>query len=208
MVNEMSPSHRVNCRCIRCFARDTSGAFLPEFSVTILVFLSVLFGLIFFGRMAYGFVMVEKAVQVAARIAAVRPPVCAGVPVIHEPASNFEFGTRCIWEETVGTPVCADGGTQTCSGATVEIWNRIAMLMPTGSTPANLSFTYDFDHRLGFLGGPYVPMVTVELTGLQIGSVMFPGFVQFLTGANNSTLPFPAVSSSMPGEDLAQGTDG
>jgi len=65
---------------IRKFARDMGGTTLVELAIVLPIFLLIFFGLIDFGRMGAEYVMAEKAMQRAARIAAVRPPACAGVP--------------------------------------------------------------------------------------------------------------------------------
>jgi hypothetical protein len=85
-------------------------------------------------------------------------------------------------------------------------------LLPPGTQIDNLRFAYSNDPNLGFLGGPYVPMVTVELTGVDFTFVSQLGqFIRFLTGNNSnlgSDLAIPGMSVSLPGEDLAQGTGG
>jgi Flp pilus assembly pilin Flp len=201
---------------LRRFARDESGATLVEFAVVVLFFLLLLFAIIDFGRLAHTWAAAQKATQVAARIAAVRPPVCAGVPVLNSrgvAGSSISFGTLC----RAGANVCANPGPATCSGVstnatTAEIFAQIRPLLPLGATEGNLRFTYSFDPNLGFLGGPYVPMVTVDLQGLEfvfvsnLGRMITPITGQETTlGAN---LPLPRMSISVPGEDLALGTAG
>jgi hypothetical protein len=113
--------------------------------------------------------------------------------------------------------------TQTCSGSTVnatydtagEIWTRVSPLMPSGATRANLTYTYTFDPKMNFLGGPYVPMVTVQVTGLtfsftsplpRLGNLAAG---QGATGASTfGNIPFPSMSVSLPGEDLDLGVNG
>ena len=201
---------------LRRFARDESGATLVEFAVVVLFFLLLLFAIIDFGRLAHTWAAAQKATQVAARIAAVRPPVCAGVPALNSrgvAGSSISFGTLC----RAGANVCANPGPAVCSGASAnatsaEIFAQIRPLLPAGATVGNLRFTYSFDPNLGFLGGPYVPMVTVDLQGLEfvfvsnLGRMITPITGQQTTlGAN---LPLPRMSISVPGEDLALGTAG
>ena len=67
---------------------------------------------------------------------------------------------------------------------------------------------------MNFLGGPYVPVVTVELQGVPWN--MFSPLLGLarLAGAANTTegdtyAPvFPPMSVSLPGEDLALGNAG
>lgn len=204
---------------IRKFARDTAGTTLVELAIVLPIFLLILFSLIDFGRMGAEYVMAEKAMQRAARIAAVRPPACAGVPTAYSrgvvPVNTVppKFGTLC----SAGATICANPGTITCTGnpgdpTTNEIWASISGMMPTTSTPANLSFTYAFDPSLGFLGGPYVPIVTVEIQNLNFQFTSPLAGLAALAGAQGPNLPgtlqFPTMSVSLPAEDLALGNNG
>lgn len=202
--------------------RDDRGASLVEYALALALFLLLFFAALDFGRLLYNWNMTEKAMHIAARMAAVRPPVCAGVPATNvrgsATASN-RFGTTC----GTGTGVCAgdSGGvilTATCAGDTAsatatEIWTRIQGVMPPGATRANLQFTYAFDPKMNFLGGPYVPVVTVELQNLNFSFVSpLMGLATAASGVNQganwSTIPFPSMSVSLPGEDLALGEAG
>ncbi len=202
---------------IRRFKRDESGATLVEFGISFTLFLVIFFALIDFGRMAFNYVVADKAVQMAARLAAVRPPACGGVPLTHArhpatPTPAPAFGSLC----RNGAAICAQVST-TCTGSTAnptvnEIWGIVSGRMPFGTTPANLSFTYASDPTLGFLGGPYTPVVTVEMTGANFQfATGLGGLLSLVTGgpsATGGTIPFPPMSASLPGEDLAQGNAG
>jgi Flp pilus assembly pilin Flp len=177
---------------LRRFCRAEDGASLVEFSLVVLLFLFLLFAIIDFGRLANAWVGANKATQIAARIAAVRPAACPGVPQINtRPATNpadVTFGTLCRF----GTGTCADPGLFACTGAATnataaEIYEAVVPLLPPGTQIDNLRFAYSNDPNLGFLGGPYVPMVTVELTGVDFTFVSQLGqFIQFLTGSNSN----------------------
>jgi hypothetical protein len=199
------------------FRRAEDGASLVEFALVVLLFLFLLFAIIDFGRLANAWVGANKATQIAARIAAVRPPACTGVPAMNtRPATNatsVTFGTLCRF----GTGTCNDPGEISCTGdaasaTAAEIFAATRPLLPPGTEIDNLRFRYTFDQNLGFLGGPYVPMVTVELEDVDFIFVSQLGqFVRFLTGDNSnlgSDLAIPGMSVSLPGEDLAQGTGG
>jgi len=202
------------------FRRDTTGTTLVELAIVLPLFLLIFFGLIDFGRMGAEFVMAEKAMQRAARIAVVRPPACPGVANVHQrgpvPINTLppRFGTLC----SANANTCANVATVTCSGniadPTVnEIWSSISAWMPTSATPANLSFSYAYDSQLGFLGGPYTPIVTVEIQALNFQFTSpLSGFAALAgsTAANvpSGTLPFPSMSVSLPAEDLALGNNG
>jgi hypothetical protein len=164
-------------------------------------------------------------VRLAARIAVVRPPACAGVPERNVPSTVApptgtpppRFGTSC----KVGTYVCMSVATVSCAGnagnaTAAEIWTRVRSLMPNGASIADLTFAYTFDQNLGYLGGPYVPMVTVEA---KRGSAGLPyaflsplgSLAAALPGSSPSsfgTINLPKISISLPAEDLALGEAG
>jgi hypothetical protein len=74
-----------------------------------------------------------------------------------------------------------------------------------------MRFQYDFDPNLGFLGGPYVPRVTVELQNLNFTfATPLSGLAALAGGGQGpgATLTFPTMSTSLPGEDLALGDQG
>jgi hypothetical protein len=66
---------------------------------------------------------------------------------------------------------------------------------------------------MGFLGGPYVPVVTVEMEDVTFDFVTPLAGLATIAGATGgssigSTLTLPSMSVSLPGEDLAQGENG
>jgi hypothetical protein len=204
----------------RCFSANQSGATLIEFAVVLPLFLLIFFGLLDFGRLAFHYVTAEKAMQTAVRLAAVRPAACAGVPEIFTRGSTLpgvippKFGTNC----SAGPSICFNPGTITCSGLSTnptaaEIWPRVAPTLPNDATIANLLFTYSYDSNLGFLGGPYVPVVTVEIQRLNFDFISPLSALLGLAGGAaipglGASIPFPSMSSSMPAEDLASGNNG
>lgn len=201
---------------VRNFWRDESGASLVEFSLVVTLFLFLLFGIVDFGRIGHAWVSANKATQLAARLAAVRPPACAGVPTRNVRGGATTppvFGSLC----RAASGVCADPGTITCPGVATnataqEIFTAVRPLVPPGTTIGQMRYTYAFDPNLGFLGGPYVPMVTVEFTSVNFTFVSQLGaFIRALTGQNSTLgagISMPGMSVSLPGEDLALGTDG
>lgn len=219
------------------FARSEDGTTLVEFAVCIALFLLILFAVLDFGRLGYNWVVAEKAMQRAVRVATVRPPICSDVPRIHVRANTFDdrfpAGTLCRREAGLCLEV-----TQQCllsnpdplapeaTAAANEIWNMIEPLMPPGAGMEHVLIRYDYDQRLGFLGGPFVPMITAELGSDTNGDGTFSDadddflftFVSPLsalaaqaTGAANeipNSIPFPDISASLPGEDLNTGAGG
>lgn len=205
-------------RQLRRLRQDESGTTLVELAFVISLFLLMFFMLLDFGRLSYNWVMAEKAVQVAARMAAVRPPVCAGLPNTNLAAtgSTARFGTSCnnataICQGEVAAPTPACSGDVSATGN--QIFASVAGLLPGNATAANLRFSYTYDAEMNFLGGPYVPIVTVELQNLQfqfasplLGLARLAGANE--TGNTPSPLSFPSMSVSLPGEDLALGDAG
>lgn len=206
-------------QAFRRFLAREDGATLVEMAFAIPLFLLLFFGMIDYGRMSFHYVTVEKSLHVAARIAAVRPPACAGVPEFIGRGTSTatppaDFGTSC----GAAPNICADPGLITCAGAATnatasEIWNIVSGAFPNDATVANLSFQYASDQNLGFLGGPYVPVVTVEVQNLGFEFVSPLGALVGLTGGTapaglGADINFPSLSVSMPGEDLALGDEG
>lgn len=207
-------------RALARFARQEAGATLVEYVLALMFFLLLLFGLIDFGRLAFHYVTAERAMHVAARVAAVRLPACPGVPLINGRGTLDpnqippRFGTSC----GAGSTVCADPGEISCAGdasnATVaEIWPIVQGSLPNDATPANLLFRYSYDSNLGFLGGPYTPVVTVEIQNLQFQFISPLGTLVGLAGGVadpglGSAIAFPSMGVSLPGEDLAIGASG
>ena len=228
---------------------DESGAYLIEYVIVLALFLLVFFALIDFGRLGFNWVMTEKAMQRAARIATVRPPVCANVPEIHNPGAtaNVRFGTLCrglganggVCEAvptrsctllsdtaylTVNTQAKCDALAPQSTSTGQEIWCVLQPILPSNAEPKNIRVAYTFDENLGFLGGPYTPMVEVSIV-TDSNTVALGGSLDFTfltplgglaalaggvaTGVDvGNTMPFPDLSVSLPGEDLNHGNGG
>lgn len=197
------------------FRRDEDGASLTEFGLVVPLFLLLAFGLIDFGRLGFSYVMAQKATERAVREAVVRTPVCTGVPEVNTrgPQVSSSFGGDC----RSGNGICLDPGTVSCTAADgttgTEIFAKIQPLLPTGATPQNLRFTYAFDPNLGFLGGPYIPVVTVEIDNLDFEFVTPIGALATLVQGNperdvGASFRFPTMSTSLPGEVLLDGVSG
>lgn len=203
-------------RTVQRFWADENGASLVEFALVITLFLFLLLAIIDFGRIGHAWVGANKATQLAARLAAVRPPACPGVPLRNDrggAASPPAFGALC----RAASGVCANPGTISCQGIATnptaqEIFTAVHPLVPAGTTIGQMRYSYAFDTNLGFLGGPYVPMVTVEFTSVTFTFISQLGaFVTALSGQNSTLgtpLNLPGMSVSLPGEDLNLGTGG
>lgn len=209
---------RHNAKFWSKFKADTAGSAIVEMAILIPLLLLLIFGILEYGRLYWVTGTAQKATAIASRIAAVRPAACPDVPEIISsvpvnPGSPIpKYGTLCR-----SGNVCLTPGEKTCAlnlanPTGQEIWDRITALLPPGSTPANVRLRYTFDERLGFLGGPYSPIVTAELTGLEFRFVSPLGKLAALAagdatleGTHPNSITLSSMSSSMPGEDLASG---
>ena len=234
-------------KTLKRFASDTSGTTLTELAIVIPLLLLIVMGTIEFGRLGYNTTMVQQATEYGARTAAVRPPICDGVPDTIAGGSSSTSttppkagslcksggsGTICATVAPVACPLSAPGTSTTArttaqerADAAQEIWNAISPLLPNRTTAdnsitaANVWVRYEQDPRIGFLSGPYTPVVTVEVVQVEDGRLERLDY-SFITplgqlaelailggpsGIRNS-FKFPVMSSSMPGEDLGNGT--
>lgn len=202
---------------LRGFGRDQSGGVLVEFAMVLSLFLLLFFGLIDFARIGFSYVMANKATERAVRIAVVRGSACGVLPVTNDRGDlNAEteavnFGQPC----SAADGLCFAAATVTCTGNAAnetasEIWSEVSALMPNNASIENLQFSYRFDEQLGYLGGPYTPVVTVDVVDLTFEFVSPLGSLAVLAGASGASilgedLVFPSMSASLPAEDLQQG---
>ncbi|PWJ20304.1 TadE/TadG family type IV pilus assembly protein [Jannaschia seohaensis] len=144
---------------------------------------------------------------------------CAGT-VFDDTGTVIPGATICDFDpgndyDPSGTP-----GPITCTlaelgGSTAtadEIWGRLQASVPTTTTRANVQVSYAFDPALNFLGGPFVPEVSVTLTGVDFEFITPVGALASMAGATvgafDQSPPFPALRAVVTGEDLAAGNDG
>ena len=209
---------------LKRFGSDTDGATLTELAIVLPTLLLLVLGAVEFGRLGYSETLAQKATDIAARTAAVRPAVCVGVPAEFGPIEDTSltpprFGTMCRV-----TGVCApvlerkcwlsddlSADTELMTEVKTEIWQTIAPLLPRDAAPGNVQIRYTFDERLGFLGGPYTPIVTAELVDLRFKFVTPLGVLASLVSTGGDTeipnsITFPNMSASLPAEDLGHGT--
>jgi len=228
---------------LRRFKVSEAGASLIEYAIVITLFLLMFFAILDFGRLGFNWVMTEKAMQRAVRIAVTRPPICPGVPETHERGVNDTVSYGALCRDDGGN--CQNAGQQSCvlSAAPIncadasiatanEIWCLINPILPSNATPRNVRVSYTFDPNLGFLGGPYTPMVEVavvtadDVPNLENSDELrfqfitpLPGLAALVGGGTPTNLrdsgedgaadiAFPDMSVSMPAEDLSQGGRG
>ena len=180
--------------------------------------LLIILGVIDYGRLYWNESMAQKATAIAVRLAAVRPPACPGVPsrigaaALTPGADPLEAGTLCRSGNVcaVATPPACQLNLNNATAA--EIWDRIRFLLPPDAEPANVQLQYTFDGSIGFLGGPFSPIVTTELVNLEFSFVSPLGKLAALAASDGTladaktlTIPLPSMSASIPGEDMALG---
>jgi Flp pilus assembly protein TadG len=200
---------------LRQFHADDSGATLVEFAIVICIFVFLLFGVIDFARLSYSVVMAGNATELGVRLASTRAPLCktALTQIVARQSLtsklSYPDGSRCA----ASANLCAVPPTLSCSGSAIstnggqQIWARLAPLMPSGATLANLKITYSYDAAANRVGTRYAPLVTVEITNLDFDFISPLGALAKVAGAANASgldgpQKFPALSASLPSEDL------
>lgn len=173
---------------LRQFKRNESGATLVELGIVLPLLLLLLFGFIDFARLGFTYVMTGKAMDRAVRMAVVLSPPCADVPLVNarggSSTSGLRYGTSC----SAQSDLCVTPATQICTLDTAHptattIWTSITNLMPADATAANIELSYEFTPDLGFLGGPYTPIVTARITNLDFQFVTSLGALAGLVSA-------------------------
>lgn len=203
---------------MRLFQRlrhDESGGPLAEFALVIGFLFMVGIFVFEITRFFTQLAMAEYATHQAARRVAVRPPVCAGVPEINQrdPGAGgppARFGTLCSAGGQCATPATAICTGVAGNAVVDEIFRLVRPLLPVDATPANLEFRYE-PSGLGFLGGPYIPVISVSLREVEHDFIM-PLGAMFAPwsggGGGNASLALPPLTATMPGEDLNVGNGG
>lgn len=200
---------------LRRFRKDENGSTLVELSFVMPLLLLLLFGFIDFARLGFTYVMTGKAMDRAVRMAVVLTPPCPDVPLVNArgtySATGLRYGTAC----SANSDLCEDTGAVICtlSGShptSTTIWASIAPLMPANAGAQNIQLSYEFTPDLGFLGGPYTPIVTARITNLDFQFITPLGALAGLAGSSTATgftssFSFPSMSASLPAEALSDG---
>lgn len=201
---------------------NEAGAVLVEVAASILVFLTLLFGVIEFSYVFFQWNSATKATEWGARLAAVSSPVASNLSTL----TGLESGTLLPGASMPSFDCICDGSTKTCTGtvptgATACTYDETAMktiLLGRGNNgtncvagvnggmcrfyssikQSNVVVRYQYT-GMGYAGrkaGP-IPTITVSLKGIRY-NFMFLSGLAFLTG-----LDFPvSATSTVTGEDL------
>lgn len=205
----------------RSFLGDERGSVIVEMTVTITVFLLVLFGIVEFSYLFYQWNTATKATQFGARLAAVSNPVAGKLTTLTglsnsvlpgDPMPPFDF------ECHGSTGTCSNGGNYSIAAMRTLVFGRNADGSPrTGcdatpdapqllgmcniydkiGSPANVIIRYQYT-GLGYAGRPGgpVPTVTVRLTGITFN------FVALDALASLGPVAIPGLNTTITGEDL------
>ncbi len=182
------------------------GVATVEFVVVAPVFLIMFFLVIEVGSAFFWWKTAEKATQLGARIAIVRDGAVTGLPTRNPKRDGAVFGIACAAVsnpcdfDNQSTWICA-GGDGACNTVAFQtIMSEMRRIFGQAISDDNLTITYNYVN-LGYAGGPFIPSVTVTLSGVRFG--LFMGFLSSLAGAEDSILVLPDISATLTGEDLS-----
>lgn len=187
-----------------------SGAVLLEFTVTIFVFLVVLFGVIEFSLAFYQWNAATKAAQFGARYAATSNPVLQQLPNIDgltaaNAGDDFAGNFDVLCDGSLPTPACSCTGSE-CPGTLTYLPDNMTAIVNAmkkaypNITSKNVTVRYDNTYKLGYAGRPGgpVPTVTVSLKGVKFNFIL----LSFLLPGS---ITMPGLSTTVTGEDLNAG---
>ena len=190
----------------RTARKDESGAVLIEFTVTVFVFLVILFGLIEFSLAFYQWNAATKAVQFGARYAAISDPVLEELPDIDglaaaSPGDAYAGSYDVVCDGSLATPACSCVGTEFPASLTyvTAAMNNIVTAMQRAYpniTSKNVKVSYTYT-RLGYAGRPGgpVPTITVSLTGVKFNFILLSFMLP-------NSINMPGLATTVTGEDL------
>lgn len=189
---------------IRKFGADEDG--------TMLVFWGVSF-IVIFGIVALSFDLSRVAITQTELQSYADNVALAAAGELDGESDTITCATSAAANLIADSKKYGSGGDELAGATANEIWAIVRGIFPNDAAIANLSFNYSYDTNLGFLGGPYTPVVTVEVQNLDFEFVSPLADLVGLAGGTaeaslRTTVNFPAMSVSMPAEDPAQGNNG
>jgi Flp pilus assembly protein TadG len=182
------------------------GATTVEFVVVVPVFLILFLLVIEVASAFFWWKTAEKATQLGARIAIVRDAAVTDLPLRNPKRDGAVFGIACAAAsnpcnfDNQSTWICTGTGSTCNSVAFQVIMSEMRRIFGQAITDDNLTITYKYV-GLGYAGGPFIPSVTVTLSGVRFG--LFMGFLSGLAGAGDALLFLPDISATLTGEDLS-----
>lgn len=208
----------------RRWLRDTAGATMVEFSLVAGLLFFLLFAAVEGALLLMWWNQTEKAVQAASRLLVVSPPAVTGLPATRgkNPAldsTTIRFGAGCEAQPSPCAPVAVAtcqldlaSGATTCGNAQAaqRVVARMRALSPLALREDGggvVTFTYE-DTGLGFVGGPYIPIVEVRVQGLRYRLIAMAGLSQLFGVTSGPEVAFPPIAATLIGEDLNHGAPG
>ncbi|MGH6896286.1 MAG: TadE/TadG family type IV pilus assembly protein [Geminicoccaceae bacterium] len=182
------------------------GAATVEFVIVAPVFLLLFFGVIETASAFFWWKTAEKATQLGARLAIVRDPAAVGMPLRNVRRDGTLFGLACGSAsdpcdfDNQSTWICSGGDSSCNPDAFDNIITEMRRVIGQEIDDDNLNITYSYV-GLGYAGGPFIPAVTVTLTGVRFG--MFMGFLSGMAGEDGALEFLPDISATLTGEDLS-----
>lgn len=204
--------------------KDTAGATMVEFAIVISLLLLVVGGLFDFTFAYWQWNMAVKAVERAARIAAVSDPVAGGAAawakmntittIAGDPYPAGSFDCVCTTSGCTAGPagpcplafnaaalntiVYGRGNGAACNRAAPNVYAIGMCNLSNFITPAKVSIEYSAT-GIGFQGKPCgpIPTITVQLQNVQFGYFFLRGLM------NLANATFPPVKTTITGEDLS-----
>jgi hypothetical protein len=206
--------------------RDQSGTTTIEFTIVMVLFLTLTFGIVEFGYMLWQYNSATKAAQLGARMAAVSAPVWGELVNLEDtgtPGAAWEtnYAVTCTSDSDDASSGDCDSigaGEYDATAMQCLVFGRSATTPPCDTEcsetgidgennglcdrynfikPENVSITYSHT-GLGFAGRPGgpVPTVTLQLTGLTFDFFAVGALLGF------DQIEMPDFMVTMTGEDL------
>lgn len=213
-------------RLLHRLGRDQSGTTTIEFTIVMVLFLTLTFGIVEFGYMLWQYNSAAKAAQLGARMAAVSDPVWGELVNLEDtgtPGAAWEtdYSVTCTsTSDNASSGTCDSIGAGEYEATAMQclVFGRSATTPPCDTEcsetgidgennglcdrynfikPENVSITYSHT-GLGFAGRPGgpVPTVTLRLTGLTFDFFAVGALLGF------DEVEMPDFMVTMTGEDL------
>jgi hypothetical protein len=203
--------------------RDETGSTIIEFSIVMVLFFLLTFGLVEFGFLLYQWNSATKAAQLGARMAAVSNPVWAPLTTLASTGTaggpwTTNYNVSCQGTNASGSSGSCNGTVPSGIQLTYNGSNMQRLVFGRGQTtcgtigtdgdagmcdvfwritPQNVRVNYRHT-ELGFAGRPGgpVPTVTLTITGLTYQFFALSGLMGF------GEITMPDFTVTMTGEDL------